>query len=494
MACLTDEQVVGLALEVNVPFSAHVQQCESCRAKLAEVRLLTQQLSAAHAAFETGHADSRDRLLASLSNVKAATRRSGFGNWLRSAAASLTPRQRIAAGGIGLSTAIGLLLLILIIVNSAKSLSAMERMVRQLREVKSYSYRLFTQDTVVHKGETQPTTVIHTGTTYWLAPDSLFYEEKLVRTEGPALSGEREDGLLAHFTGIHPAGKPGILILHFTRTGSSKTFNRIPEVRTKEVGEFSPITRLRMVREGEGRVLRELGTKTVDGKRARGFIMALKNAKPDSGFDSLEVWVDPNTGLPLEFGYEWKGDWKGNNATAIYRITDCRWNIEIDPKLFDPTPPDGYDDITPPTDQKAIAEIVAALKLYAALSGGHYPQVATFDADTIHDEMLMLAGNHDKRLREVKKVTTGLEWIARVARNGVNAGYYGKTVGPTDKEKVLFWWNVADEDESITDQSYRVFYGDLRTEILPLAKWAKLVPPEVAISHLPEDQSSDPEK
>ena len=86
--------------------------------------------------------------------------------------------------------------------------------------------------------------------------------------------------------------------------------------------------------------------------------MSLKDAKPNSGFDALEVWVDPETDLPMEFGFERKN----GVETDVYRITDCRWNIEIDPKLFDTTPLEGYEDITPPSDDAASAEIVAARK------------------------------------------------------------------------------------------------------------------------------------
>jgi hypothetical protein len=97
---------------------------------------------------------------------------------------------------------------------------------------------------------------------------------------------------------------------------------------------------------------------------------------------------------------------------------DCLWNIEIDPKLFDTTPPDGYTDITAPSDEKAIAEIVAALKLYAELSGGHYPRVTTFDADVIHKEMLKLArftGSRQEdwnKLQQIRQLVFGKQIFA----------------------------------------------------------------------------------
>jgi outer membrane lipoprotein-sorting protein len=250
----------------------------------------------------------------------------------------LTLRQRIAVGSIGLSTAVGLVLLLLAL-NSGTQLSAMERMAKKLHEVKSYSYKLSTENTFVKEGRTQPTYVKRTGTAYWLAPSSFFAEEKIVHIDVPIRSGDDKGGLVAHFTEIYPAGKPGIIINH-----KAKTFYWLPVVHLDDFGTFSPINQLRMVRERSGTIVRDLGTKTINGKPARGYVMALKNATPGSGRDALEFWVDPETDLPLEFGYTIKND----QGPEFFRVTDCRWNIEVDPQLFATTPPKGYTDVTPP--------------------------------------------------------------------------------------------------------------------------------------------------
>lgn len=489
MTCLTAEQLVGLAIgQADDPqLAAHAKQCEACRTKLAELSRLTHQLSGAHAELTRNHAASRARLLASLPNLESLPApHLGAWAWFTRQLEVLTVRQRIAVGGIGVTTlaAIGLLL---VAMNSAGQLSAMERMANELRAVTSYSYKMFSQDTFVQKGEAHPRTVAHSATTFWLEPDSLFYEEKLERFEGPVPLGDGEGKLLAHLTGIHPTGQPGMLIYHAGTHGMNKTYWWVPEVRSDEVGDESPITRLRMVREGAGEVLRELGTKMIDGKISRGYVMALKNAKLGSGFDAIEVWVDPETDLPLEFGYELKTD----EATHVFRITDCRWNIEIDPNLFDTTLPVGYDDITPPTNEKAISEIIVALQLYAQLSGGQYPHVTQFHSDAVRDEMLNLAGymgpsqaewNRDETFQQIQQAAIGLDWIERILRHHVNAGYYGTGVSDQDNDKILLWWTT----DALT--SYRVFYGDLRTEILPLAEWAKLVPAEVAVHHQDDDE------
>ena len=274
MSCLTDEQLgqVALGLGEGKRFSEHLEQCDLCRQKVARTRSVARQLVTAHAELDRAHAASRARMIASLSNVS--FDRQGPKVWTRLAERfrQLTLVQRIAAGGLGLSTAVGILLLILIVANSASSLSAMERMAKAIRDVKSYSYKLFTQDTLVRKGDSEPSTVTHTNTTYWLKPRSLFYDEKLVKFAGTVPQGEGE--LLSHLTGVHPTGKPGMLVFHAGTGRATKSMVKtyywvpdLPSMSAEDIGNESPITKLRMVREGAGEVLRELGTRQIEGKQ-----------------------------------------------------------------------------------------------------------------------------------------------------------------------------------------------------------------------------------
>jgi outer membrane lipoprotein-sorting protein len=491
MNCLTDEQRAGLALGIvdDGNASAHAEHCDACRAKLSNMRRLTDQLVTAHSELDRTHAASRAQLLAKLSTIPQPAKRVGAWKWLAWQLDRFTIGQRVAAGGVGLTTIIGLTLLFLVM-SSAGRLSAMERMVRQLRTVTSYRYEMYSRNTFVPDGETKPATVIHTGTTYWVAPNSLRYDEKIVKTEGKTFSGER-DGLLAEFQGIHPSGMPGLMVHHFTRYAPMvRTYTWIPEVPAHKIGDSGPIMRVRMVREGEGQVLRELGTKQINGKTARGFIMALADANPDSGFDSLEVWVDPETDLPLEFGYEVKD---GDQVQA-FRIFNCQWNIEIPPAQFDTTPPAGYEDITGPQDEESFSQITEALRLYARLSGGRYPQGSPFVADAVCDEMLKLAGytrpaqpewKDDPTFQEIERAKPGLNWLERTLRHRFATGYDGAGVTLNDKDKPLLWWAVDVED------SYRVFYGDLRMEIVPYSQWLKIVPPEVVADQQPRGTKVD---
>ena len=102
--------------------------------------------------------------------------------------------------------------------------------------------------------------------------------------------------------------------------------------------------------------------------------------------------------------------------------------------------------------------------------------------------MLKLAGfvgppngnwSSDKTYQRIEHVRPGLDTLERILRSYKwLIGYDGSSVGSEDKDKVLLWWNVAMENAK--DEQYRVFYGDLRTEVVPREKWVQFVPPEIA--------------
>ena len=112
MACLTEEQFARLALGLDegAPLAAHVDQCDACRAKLAEMRALAGQLSAAHAELDRAHAASRSRLLDSLAREERPVRPAGIWTQLTSRFERLSAGQRIAVGGLSTAALVVLVL------------------------------------------------------------------------------------------------------------------------------------------------------------------------------------------------------------------------------------------------------------------------------------------------------------------------------------------------------------------------------------------------
>ncbi len=369
-------------------------------------------------------------------------------------------RQRIAAaGGIGIATVLGLILLWGGI--AVKPLSAMEKMAENIRKAKSYSAKM----TVEFKFSREPDKAVVTseikGKVYWLAPRSYRTEFK---GSIPAVPGGPRPGI-QDTTHISPAGKPGIEIDH-----QAKTFLRQPP----EQRRLSGLEMIENLGKFSQQADRDLGEKEIDGKTAHGFQIEGKKIDPEAPAGLLiEVWVDAKSNLPILLHEEFQGE-PGMPPEITMRGTmraeGFQWNIDLDPSLFDPTPPKGYVDVTPrmPSLQEQVRHITVSLKTYAGLCGGSYAQLKTvYDANAVHRELLKKIGiegrptleqqRNNKKFGEIEIAFGGLRAITVILAQNPDAAYYGKTVGPKDKDKVLLRWKLD-------DGRYEVIFGDLRSE------------------------------
>ena len=338
----------------------------------------------------------------------------------------------------------------------------MERMVAKLREVTSISFRFKEFNIVTKKGYEKPVTV-EVNSKVWISENALREELRIVEYDHDLPPDQREIKELSRIEVAFPPGRRGLVINHLDRhflwgPGHKGDF-----------GDSSPVTKLRMVQEREGEIIRELGSKKIGGRLANGFVMKLLGVEKGSGYDALEVWTDAETDLPIEFSFKVKA----NDWSQDFRLYECRWNVEFDPQLFEPIEPEGYVDTTPPRDQADIDKLVQAIRLYAELSGGDYPRDSQFDSESVKQDMLKLAGFagpkqqgwlNDAKYQQIQQVQPSIEWLSRIFLNEHLAGYLGKTVTVEQPNKILFWW-INSEDQ------YRVFYGDLRTEIIDKRAW-----------------------
>jgi hypothetical protein len=63
----------------------------------------------------------------------------------------------------------------------------------------------------------------------------------------------------------------------------------------------------------------------------------------------------------------------------------------------------------------------------------------------------------DEKVAKVHQATAGFAAMTLIFRHNPDAAYYGKTVGPNNKDKVLFRWRLD-------DGRYEILFGDLRSE------------------------------
>jgi outer membrane lipoprotein-sorting protein len=377
----------------------------------------------------------------------------------------LTMRQRIAAlGGIGVAAILALLLLWGGI--DGKPASAMEKMAESIRKAKSFRVKMIVDVQFAPDPGKPPVRHKMSGTVCWLASG-------LARSDFGRPAPQATGGSLfePEVTKIDVLSKSLEVIIDHKR----KTFCKVTLPKETEV--FGPGT---VVRLGDfsGQADRDLGVKNIDGKKSHGFEIDVKKIFPGPADAKLmlEVWLDPESNLPLlvEMSFNPSGK-QPRVETGTCRLHDFQWNIDLDSQLFDVTPPRGYTDVTlkEPSVAYRVRRFTECLKRYTELTGGGaYPAASTFnEAEATHKDLLKRFGfeyspktppevsrNENENFKKIRRVAEGTYLIASLVEHiNPDAAYYGKTVKPGEKDKVLLRWKLD-------DGRYQVIFGDLRSE------------------------------
>ena len=368
-------------------------------------------------------------------------------------------RQRIAAlGGVGAAALLALLLLWGGI--DTKPVSAMEQMAESIRKAKSYKAVVTTEAQLTPVPGKPPVIQTTTGTLYWLAPGS--FRVDMLKSDGGPSASESE-------TTVGLTGKTGINIDH-----KAKTFRRLSAAQLSRAPDVAGV--VQNLGEFRGQADRELGTKEINGKTARGFEIALAKLFPQYRMSgTAEVWIDAESSLLALVRFAFNSPLeKTASGDRGMRAENFQWNIDLDPKLFDTTSPKGYTDETPKESSRdeSTRGYIDDLRIYAELTEGHYPQVSKNFEDVMaaHDEWYKRFGFEEslkgpvppelKKNEKYRKVRQGAQSMLLIYSRLVQdpeTAYYGKTVGPNDKDKVLFRWKLD-------DGRYEVIFGDLRAE------------------------------
>jgi hypothetical protein len=227
-----------------------------------------------------------------------------------------------------------------------------------------------------------------------------------------------------------------------------------------------------------------LGRSTIDGIEVEGF----QATDPNFTTGVVKMWADVKTRLPVRYdrtsaSFDQIGDKIIEREHFV--MQDFQWDVTVAAADFEPPPiPDDYTG----TVIKYPAHIgeetaIQGLKLLVELLG-KYPEELPDSGVSV----LRLAEKSETpaamRLKEETKGLTGAEignklvdflmpirgvalFYTRLERDRQDRAYYGQTVTPKDADKVLMRWKVSDNE-------YRVIYGDLHVETVTPEKLAEL--------------------
>ncbi len=234
-----------------------------------------------------------------------------------------------------------------------------------------------------------------------------------------------------------------------------------------------------------------MGRSTMDGIEVAGFrttdpncVSQGRQKEPSQGQVDVKIWVDVKTLFPVRI----EGLSRGGGRTFMSTTYDFQWDVPVNASEFEPPPiPDGYA-ITDMFPERANEEnAIGGLKQCVELLG-NYPERIDFAylwsgveksetpaALRVKEELKGLTGleRDQKKLDALKpmqflnKFYRGLTGKFYVGMASKDPAYYGKTVTPKDADRVLLRWKVSENE-------YRVIYGDLHAETVSPAKLAEL--------------------
>ena len=252
------------------------------------------------------------------------------------------------------------------------------------------------------------------------------------------------------------------------------------QMKKMEDEKGDPVTLLKAMLEHE---YTELGRKKIDGVAAWGIEVSDPKLGAKMGsfisggmFDEtiVQLWVDEKNELPIRINAT--GSSKDGQASMEMVYDNFQWDIEIEPALLKPEIPDDYELMAQGKWETGNEgeEIIEVLRLFVEFVDGKYPAslktmtVAKAIAPALKKRFPPGSREPSKELiaRFMKVDRVGMMYTA-LEKDGKDPAYYGDKVSAESTDAVLFRWKIDDD-------TYRVVFGDLRTEDVPAEKLAKL--------------------
>jgi hypothetical protein len=233
----------------------------------------------------------------------------------------------------------------------------------------------------------------------------------------------------------------------------------------------------------------ELGRSVIDGVKVEGFqTMDTAFAGGAGAMEDVNVilWIDVEKWLPVRAKMDFKLSEQMQVNAVIY---DYQWDIPVDAGEFEPIIPEdftGFPSAGMKMPSMSEEAAIGGLKFFAEILG-RYPEnvnlmnlmqefVAIKDSENLTEAGLRFKEEMEQMQTEedVQKAmdmgrpiqSLGMFYMTLV-QDKKEPAYYGHLVGPDDIDMVLMRWKVSDDE-------YRVIFGDLTAENVSAAELAEL--------------------
>jgi hypothetical protein len=221
----------------------------------------------------------------------------------------------------------------------------------------------------------------------------------------------------------------------------------------------------------------KLGFDTIGDTKVEG-IEVTDTAMGAGMFDQLEarLWVDVQTDLPVLMTM--KASTNDGEVIMDMVMDNYQWDAEIDAAEIEPNIPDDYElmadaEFGVDSDGKGIVE---TLEFFADFADGRYPSSLSGMAvvKEFSEALIMKFGgrmpladpNEEEIAKIIKLQSIGMTY-AMMVKDGNDPAYYGDRVTAQFPHAVLMRWKISDD-------TYRVIFGDLAIEDVSPEKLAEL--------------------
>jgi len=212
----------------------------------------------------------------------------------------------------------------------------------------------------------------------------------------------------------------------------------------------------------------ELGHKNINEIDAEG--IEVNDVRVFGGtFETLkgQLWVDAKTQLPVLMEFDCTADNNSmHNKMVMY---DFKWDAELSKIIFDPNIPSDYKLTVQGKmpDMYDEATVFTGLKLFAQMCGGKYPSNMSMLTIVKEGGQYVTDKHADSNQRDMMDIGGAAMFYAMLVKEKKDPAYYGNKVTAADSNMVLMRWKIS-------DNQYRVIYGDLHTEDVNFEKLAEL--------------------
>jgi len=432
--CEAIRDVIGRSIssDAAVPEIAaartHLERCEACREVLKQMQEDDRELTRFAESHRGRISELELRTVSALAEQP--VRQAGAaGGWRRLMA---TGARRTAA----VAALAAILFFVIFLQGPDSSFDAWADVIETVRQATSAQFRLKTLD-------------------------GSNVEARQAYTEQGTYHRTYEDGELTEALYVDFENREMVYVAHPLKLAARMS---IDETMVVDFREHDPALTFDFLQEYE---YQDLGSRRIDGRSAVGIrITDARFLAQRMDRAELELWVDPETKLPIRFDVT--GEVAGSGRTKHVRFHKFRWNESVDSSEFRPDIPRDYDLITGVELRVDEEHFIAGLRLFADVVD-RYPASLAYESLKVELWRSPGARRRDvgKMVLEMFQIRLASDFYGELVKDEREVVYNGRTVRPGDDRRVLMHWQVD-------DGRHRVVFGDLATETVDADRLVEL--------------------